>query len=203
MVLYTTSQYDPRSVFKLFNNIIATSRKQKTRISFPRTTWKSSAISFYHSAGAWITNPVTVAAPITWEWDNWIRHSLDFNLGLSQLTRGCTGRWRQWILLCGTKAPLRKPKYFCRKLYSLSRAPFCRKTFCQKILIICMYESGWFLYLSMHESIHWIQQFVILFNLSISGLLQPYYCILAIPGWNTILTTLMDGRRALLFLFHR
>lgn len=55
--------------------------------------------------------PVTVAVPITQEADNgfttslWFRQSLDLNFGLFQLTRGCAGSWRQWILLFGTKAP--------------------------------------------------------------------------------------------------
>ena len=46
---------DPRSVFKLFNNIIVISGKQKTRILLLRTAWKCSPISSYHSTGVRIT----------------------------------------------------------------------------------------------------------------------------------------------------
>lgn len=150
MVLYTTSQCDPRSVFILFNNIIIISGKQKTRILLSRTAWKCSLISSYHYTGVRITKASNCHCTCHLGSGQQI-----YSLALNQTEPGLElspfptheGLHRQmktvnssfWNKGPFTKKAAQKPKHFCRKLGSLNRAFFCRKTFCQKILMMYMY----------------------------------------------------------------
>lgn len=67
--------------------------------------------------------------------------SLNLNLSLSQLTRGCTGRQRLFLEqrpLHFSEKVSQKSKYFHSKLCSISREIFYRKTFPQNMLPICI-----------------------------------------------------------------
>lgn len=169
---------------------------------------KNAALWEQHGSILWLillTAPLksksqkAIAAAITWEAGDrftdllWIRHGLDLNLALSQLTSGCTEGWREWIHLFGRLLHEESSTETKMLFVFISRAFSYRKTFCQKILPMYTYESGWFLQFSLHENTHWTQEFVLLLNLSILVFLWPKYYFLPPPGWKAILTTLLDN----------
>lgn len=194
-VLYTTSQNKPKSVFWLLNVTVVISGKQKN----PALREQHGSILWLILLTAPLKSKSQKAAAITWEAGDrltdllWIRQGLDLNLDLSQLTSGCIDRWREWIHLFGRLLHEESSTETKILFVFVSRAFSYRKTFCQKILTVYTYESGWFLQFSLHENIHRTQGFVLLLSLSVLVFLWPKYYCLPFPGWKAILATLLDS----------